>query len=483
MLLVGVVFGGRLRSCGRSHYLQLRLLVRTLIFGIGRSAHRQHEAELGSPLLAVAGLDVAVMQAAEGAGIEQTYSGPQQLVPAGGLVETVEYLVHVFRRYAGAAVAHAYAGVLAVGVGIGQRELGCRRIPGYHVEAQRYLSSLGRELEGVGQQVHDHLLHLVCVHPHGEGILEAIGAELDTLRLGVVAEQVRDVLQRPHNIHLGHLHVQLAVADTVEVQQLVHQGQHPRGVAVDNVHQLAVLTLDSVGTCELLGGAGNHGKRSPELMRHIGEIIHLDTVEGLFRLLRFLGLFPFAPFLTDVEGRQFAHPANVAPESVGYGTKEQCQHYVCKDCPPAPVPRRQHRYIQRLNGFRNGVAGIRDTDKQTVLSGRDAGEISVVTGTSLDPVGIESLQLVGITYLLVAAVVQSREGDIEAVLAVPDGNVGLFGEQLVYRALLGRNNDAVMYGQVFEDKGNGAPGRSVQRVEPCDAVRTAEYQDAVRKYA
>ena len=205
------------------HDLELGLFRGTLVFRVGTGAYGQDEVEQGAAIFPVPGLDIAVVEATEGPRIEQADSRALRLLSAGRLEEALEDLLQLVFGDARTIVGHADRGVLPVRIGRRKGETGGGLFPGDDVEREAHLTAGRGELEGVGEQVHHNFLHLVRIHPHSEGLFQAIGDKVDTLGFRVEAEQGGDVPERAGYIHLGHLHLQLLVADAVEVQQLVHQ--------------------------------------------------------------------------------------------------------------------------------------------------------------------------------------------------------------------------------------------------------------------
>ena len=130
--------------------------------------------------------------------------------------------------------------------------------------------------------------------------------------MGVEAEQLYGVLQRRHNVGLGHFQLQLVVADAVEIKQLAYKREHPVGIALDDAHQLAVAALDAFGLGQFGDGSGNHGQRRAEFVGHVGEVVHLDLVETLLLLFFLAGLLAFFPLPADVFGMFGLLPVDTA---------------------------------------------------------------------------------------------------------------------------------------------------------------------------
>ena len=340
-LAVGLLLGGRRRLFhGRGGDVVYGLDGRPLVVGVGRRAHGQDEGEHGAALFPVRGLDIAVVQAGERAGIVQADARSVRIALVVSLVEPLENLLQLAFRDALSSVGYGNLRILAVRIGLGKLELPGRILARDDVEGECNATTRRRKLHRVGQEVHDDLLHLVHIGPHGEGVLQSVGLEFDALGAGVEAEQVRDALQRSDDVALGHLQLQFLVSDPVEVQQLVHEGQHPGGTALDDAHQLAVLALDAFRGGELRDRACDHGERGTELVRHVGEVVHLDLAQAALLLFLLLHAFALAARLVYAPRGVFADAPDAsdqdpqAPQDNGAGQEIE------DPGPPGSVPGR-----------------------------------------------------------------------------------------------------------------------------------------------
>ena len=275
-----------------------------------------------------------------------------------------------------------------------------------------------------------------------------------------------------HDVNLCHLHLELAVSYAVEVQKLVHKGEHPGGVSAYDVHKLAVFPAYGPGRRKLLRRPRNHGKRGAELMCHVGKIVHLDLVQGFFGLFGFFGPLTLTADLPDTAGGLFANAPYMTVECV-YDTYEKySQKRPQAYSPPACIPWRQHLYGNGGFAFGDAAAAVCNPYPEGIVSRRQVCKIGVVAGANFHPVLVKAFQLVGVADLLKRAVIQGSEGYAEGVFRMPDYHRGIPGQ---------RPHHAVMDGEAFEHQWNGAPCRSVQGIEGGEPVRAAEHQRSVRK--
>ena len=215
-------------------------------------------------------------------------------------------------------------------------------------------------------------------------------------------------------------------------------------------------------------------------MGHVGEVVHLDSIELFLRCLGFFGLFPFAALLADMAGCFSAHPADMPPESIADPQQQQSQGSPKQDGPPAGVPGRQHLHPQERLGFHNGIAVVVYLYPETVVPGGQIGIIGFMYSAGRHPVFVEALHHIVVVGALVAAVIQGGEGDAETVLLVLEGDIRTVFQFGGYGAFRSGPHQLVVDGQVLEDQGDGTLLGNVQRVEPGETVRSAEHQGAVR---
>ena len=261
------------------------------------------------------------------------------------------------------------------------------------------------------------------------------------------------------------------------------KSRHPGGVALDDAHQLAVLALDAVRFRQLGDRPRDHRERGAELVRHVGEVVHLDLRQPLLLLLFLLHPFALAAHLVDAPGRFLPDAADPARQLIDARQEHETDQDVQQDRPPGSVPGRQHPDVQGVLGFDDALVVVGDADPELVVAGRQVRIVGVVVVPRIDPVGVVAFHHVEVVRPLQAAEVQRGEGDAEGVLVVAEDDVRIVPEfPLDGGALAGFHQDIVDL-QVLEHQGNGTLLGHVQRVEPGEAVGAAEHERAVRQDA
>ena len=91
------------------------------------------------------------------------------------------------------------------------------------------------ELEGIRQDVGNHLVEVVAVNPDGQYLGVVLIAELDILRLGLLGEQHIYVAHEIDEVGLTHSHLHLSLVNLTEVHHLVNQSQNALGIPADGL--------------------------------------------------------------------------------------------------------------------------------------------------------------------------------------------------------------------------------------------------------
>ena len=424
-----------------------------------------------------------MVQAGQDPGIKQTDARTLRISLIVGLVEPLENLLQLPFRDAAARVGDGDLRILAIRISFRERERRSSLVPRHDVEGQRHPAAGGREFHRVGHQVHHDLLDLVHIGPHREGILQPVGGEFDPLGTGIEPEQVRDAGERCYDVALGDLELQFLVADAVEIQELVHQGKHPGGTALDDAHQLPVLSPDAFRCGQLGDRSRNHGERGAELVGHVGEVVHLDLVQPLLLGFLLFGPFPFAAFFADMGGGLPADAADVPVEGPAHADEDQSGQGEQQPGPPGSVPGRQHFHVQRFLRFYYALVVVRDPDLEPVLPGRKVCVIGLVVVPGIDPVPVEPFHHIEIVRPLLLAVIQGGEGDAEGVLVIADEDVRSGPEFPVDGTVLRGLHQGIVDFQVLEHQRDLPLLRNVQRIEPGEPMGAAEHQRPVRKDA
>ena len=144
-----------------------------------------------------------------------------------GLIEALKDLVELILRDLLAIVANGDSGMLVV-VGKSDADLSARR----------------GVLKGVGEHVDHHLVKVRTVNPYGQAVAVVLEQEVDLARLGLMAEEGIDVVDKPNEVLLTHVHLHLSLVDLTEVHHLVDEVQDALGIATNGlVDTLAVGVL------------------------------------------------------------------------------------------------------------------------------------------------------------------------------------------------------------------------------------------------
>lgn len=150
------------------------------------------------------------------------------------------------------------------------------------LDAQGDPPAVGREFEGVGEQVVKYLLDFVAVEEHvdAEGVrLEGV---FDASLPGVVAEGRVYLLPEGGDVAHAEAEFHLVVVDLAHVHDLVDQAQQPLGVLLHDQQHLALALRRRFE--QRLDRAENQRQRGLEFMRDIGEEDHLGLIDLLVGL-------------------------------------------------------------------------------------------------------------------------------------------------------------------------------------------------------
>ena len=104
-----------------------------------------------------------------------------------------------------------------------------------------HLSSRGRELKGVRQQVHHHLVEVLTVYPYRQAVGVVHIAQLDVLTARLHLEERVQVLHERYEVGLAHAHHHLSLLNLPQVHHLVNQMQNTLRIALNGlIHAVAV---------------------------------------------------------------------------------------------------------------------------------------------------------------------------------------------------------------------------------------------------
>ena len=165
-------------------------------------AHRQGDGENGTLGLVVADADGAVMQVHIVAGnVETDAAACLRAVVGGRLIEASENVGLVAVGNALASIGHRNDGLVAV-VDEAQGDAAARR----------------GELQGVGEEVIDHLVHLLAIIVHDETVHIVFETQVDAAFLGIVAKRYENAVQMVYDIALLKVQRLATGIQTTEVE-------------------------------------------------------------------------------------------------------------------------------------------------------------------------------------------------------------------------------------------------------------------------
>ena len=248
-LLVGftvVVLGCVHAAVVSDHLLRLEMLV----------AQRQSDDKAGAgSLTVVAGRDRTVVKFHERTGEVEADARTRVALSHAGrtLIEALEDRLKLVLRYAASRVAH---GDDSVGVGMCQADV--------------HLTARGGELKGIGEQVHDHLVEVVAVHPHRQRVAVVVEGETYLLDVGLLLEELHLVVDESYHVGFPHVHGHLSLVDFPEVHHLVDEVKDTLGIAAHE--RIGVLPLwVAVGLDEREQRGDDQGERRADVVADVDE--------------------------------------------------------------------------------------------------------------------------------------------------------------------------------------------------------------------
>ena len=222
------------------------------------------------PVATVAGADGSAVQFDDGAAQVESDAGSLGGHSAGvfALVEALEEALGVLVLEADARVEQLYDG-LSVAL----------------AEHEAYFSAVEGVLDGIGEQVGEHLFEVHAVDPHGQGLVGMVEHEADAALMGVVAVGGPCALNELHHVGLLAMELHLALVNLALVEYLAEQQQQALCVSVDDVPIALDLGAVVVGAqavgyfLHLLQRVDNQGERRANVVGGVDEELHLGLLE------------------------------------------------------------------------------------------------------------------------------------------------------------------------------------------------------------
>ena len=132
------------------------------------------------------------------------------------LVISLKNTFELIFRYLNAIVADVYSYVLLV----------C-------IKATCYFPSFRGELEGIGEQICQHLIYIVGIDRNKELVFDAIFFECDILFPNISLKHLNGLPDDMNNVAISHLKFESIIFKPVKVHQLINQLQHPLRIPLD----------------------------------------------------------------------------------------------------------------------------------------------------------------------------------------------------------------------------------------------------------
>ncbi len=141
--------------------------------------------------------------------------------------------------------------------------------------------ALGRELDGVGEEIPETLLQATWVAANMSSHWIEHDVKLDVLRLGGMVHRgdggVHSVLQ----VHRLHVHAHFAGDDAAHVQQIFDELGLRLGIAFDDYQAFLKLLVVAAARAEDLGPSKNGVQRSAQFVRQGGQELVLEEVDAV----------------------------------------------------------------------------------------------------------------------------------------------------------------------------------------------------------
>ena len=144
-------------------------------------------------------------------------------------------------------------------------------------ETNAHRATLWRELESIGKQVREHLLHFVHINPKRKRThfrLKPIG-NITTLRKRIKA--AFDLRREPHELRMADTQPHLVELDLTKIQQLFNHLSQPLGILLDDPYVIDKSALRGI-LLHLVERTEDECERSLHLMGDIRE--ELQTLSG-----------------------------------------------------------------------------------------------------------------------------------------------------------------------------------------------------------
>ena len=183
---------------------------------------------------------------------------------AGTLIETVEELAWVALD-AHTIINHLQDSCLRIGI-LGYTHLNLTTIVGV--------------LEGVREQIVDHLIDGLTIEPHTEFIERRRIAEVDMTLVGSIFVRLEQVAHILYHIGFLALQLHLLAVHLTDIKYLVHQILHALGVMLDGLQLVGYLWVE-VALQQFVQRTHDERQRRADIVGGVDEELHLILVQLL----------------------------------------------------------------------------------------------------------------------------------------------------------------------------------------------------------
>ena len=205
-------------------------------------------------------------------------------------------------------------------------------------QRHRHVASVAAVFECVAQQICQHLVELVAVHPCLERAdAVVVEREVDVSLLGVIVEHLAHPLRECHEVGGLTVQVHLLLVNLTNVENLVHEVQDAVGVVlngVDVAHRLLLSTTAAEVLLQLGQRTHDERQRRPDVVRGVDEELHLLLVHQAARATT-VGDGGASQYQQEQQGIEQASQRGAIPRSQyrhlnqfrgRVGTVGQCSH-------------------------------------------------------------------------------------------------------------------------------------------------------------
>ena len=269
--------------------------------------------------------------------------------------------------------------------------------------------ALGRKLHGIRQQVVHDLVHLRRIKSHVGAGHAVVEGQVQLLLAGHVPERIDQPLDKLHDVALREVEPFAVHFKFAEIQQVIHQRQKLRSMAVDG-QQLRPERGRIVRTAnDAFERQENQRQRGPQFVGDVREeaefhLVHLLALPHL--LFKPVAFGPQPQPAEDVENAQYDH--------------QQCGQRIKHERRRALPERRMDRKGDRSLGFAPIRIVVGSRNAEHIIAGfkQRIGRRTCSPGMDLRPLAVEIFESIAVDRMAGIGIVEVREFEREERLIV-----------------------------------------------------------------